>query len=231
MKKPVKEQIEATANAIMQLPRDSWSKEQAPKIAQSILDYAKSVDAKKRSEQTFVELNQLGIEMASLSDSATLRKELRGLGVAVFVVKTVHEQLRYDTTRLVVEKGKPFEILFENTDGMPHNLVVVEPNKHMEIGMAAQTMPPGEKDKKGRAYLPKNFKILEATKLLEAGEKEKLQMKAPDQEGEYEYVCTFPGHWMIMWGKLIVTKDVDAYLQANPTFTLPPPGMPAPAAH
>jgi hypothetical protein len=46
-------------------------------------------------------------------------------------------------------------------------------------------------------------------------------MTAPGKEGEYEYVCTFPGHWMLMWGKLIVTKDVDGYLQANPQT---PPG-------
>ena len=34
---------------------------------------------------------------------------------------------------------------------------------------------------------------------------------------------------MIMWGKVVVTKDVDAYLAANPNYTLPLPGMP-PAA-
>ena len=39
---------------------------------------------------------------------------------------------------------------------------------------------------------------------------------APAEPGDYEYVCTFPGHYVIMWGKLVVTKDVDAYLQANP---------------
>ena len=38
----------------------------------------------------------------------------------------------------------------------------------------------------------------------------------PKEPGEYEFVCTYPGHYLIMWGKLIVTKDVDAYLQANP---------------
>ena len=39
---------------------------------------------------------------------------------------------------------------------------------------------------------------------------------APKEEGEYEYVCTLPGHYVLMWGKLIVTKDVDAYLAAHP---------------
>jgi hypothetical protein len=28
-------------------------------------------------------------------------------------------------------------------------------------------------------------------------------------------VCTFPGHWTVMWGKLIVTDDIDAWLQGE----------------
>ena len=69
---------------------------------------------------------------------------------------------------------------------------------------------------------------MDGTKLLDAGQKETLKLTAPSTEGEYEYVCTFPGHWMIMWGKLIVTKDVDAYLQANPE---PGPTATASAGH
>lgn len=203
-------------DAINQLPRAAWDKSLADPLAKDILTFAKTVDAKKRSDQDFVELNQLGMEMATLAGNADVRKELRGLGVSVFVVKTVREQLKYDTARLVVEKGKPFEVVFENSDVMPHNFVIVEPGKHLEIGQAAMTMTPDIKDKQGRQYLPKGFTPIAASQLLEPGEKEKLQVKAPNQEGEYEYVCTFPGHAVIMWGKLVVTKDVEAYLAANP---------------
>jgi lysophospholipase L1-like esterase/glucose/arabinose dehydrogenase/azurin len=222
----------AATTAIMQLPRTAWDKEKAEAVAQSVLAYAKSVPADKRSEQSFVEVNQLGMEMASLAGNAALRKELRGLSVAVYVVKTVHEQLRFDTQRIVVEKGKPFEIIFENDDVMPHNLVVVGNEKHSAIGMAAQTMSPSEVDKQGRPFLPKGQTIVDATHLLNPGDRpQTLKLKAPDKEGEMEFVCTFPGHWMIMWGKIIVTKDVDAYLAANPKFELPMPGsLPAPAA-
>ncbi len=31
-------------------------------------------------------------------------------------------------------------------------------------------------------------------------------MKAPSKPGEYEFVCTFPGHAVLMWGTLSVTK-------------------------
>lgn len=219
----------AVAGAMRQLPRDSWDKARSVELAKAVLAYAKTVPANRRTEQDYVEISQLGMELASLGGAQDIRKELRSLGVAVFVVKTVREQLRFDTQRIVVEKGKPFEVIFENDDVMPHNLVIVDPGKHMEIGMAAQTMSPTDTDKQGRAYLPKGHRFYEATKLLEPGQKQRLQVKAPNREGEFEFVCTFPGHWMIMWGKLVVTRDVDAYLAANPTVTLPMPVVPPPA--
>ena len=148
--------------------------------------------------------------------AAAARKSLRDLSVAVYIVKTVREQLRYDTPRLVVEAGKPFEIIFVNDDVMPHNLLVVTPGAKAEIGTLSATMPPTP-DSNGRAYVPKSDKVLAATKLLEPDQRATLKMTAPAKPGDYEYVCTFPGHWTIMNGLLIVTNDVEAYLKANPT--------------
>jgi azurin len=178
------------------------------------------------------------MELASLlppADAARIRKELRSLGVSVFVVKTVREQMRYDTPRIVVEAGKPFEVIFENVDMMPHNFVLVQPGTRQAVAEAVQTMKPDHLDKDGRAYIPWDGKkldkrVLDATRLIEPGQKQTLKLTAPKNEGEYEYVCTFPGHWMIMSGKLIVTKDVDTYLQKNPEAPAPNlPGAPAAA--
>ena len=56
-------------------------------------------------------------------------------------------------------------------------------------------------------------------------------MTAPADEGEYEYVCTYPDHWQVMWGKLIVTKDIENYLRTHPDkpATTTPATKPAPA--
>jgi hypothetical protein len=59
--------------------------------------------------------------------------------------------------------------------------------------------------------------------MLQTGEKETLRLTAPSSEGECEYVCTFPGHYQVMRGQLIVTKDVEDYLRTNPEPVLPPP--------
>jgi len=132
----------------------------------------------------------------------------------VFVIKAVREQMRYDTTRLVVEAGKPFEIIFENLDMMPHNVVVVQPGAREEVGTQAQTMSP-KPDRQGRVYVPNNKKIIAASKLIEPGQKETLKLTAPEKPGDYDYVCTYPEHWKVMFGQLIVVADAEAILKAT----------------
>src|SRR2546421_175404 len=135
--------LSSAAGAVMELPRSSWNKDQAPALTQAIVDWAKAVPVSKRTDQEYVETVQVGMEMASLlspAESVRVRKSLLDLGVRVFAIKTVREQMRDDTTRIVVEAGQPFEIIFENTDMMPHNLVMVEPGARAEVGSAAQSM-------------------------------------------------------------------------------------------
>jgi azurin len=116
-----------------------------------------------------------------------------------------------------VEAGKPFEVIFINADAIPHNLVFVQPTTMQAVAEAVQTQAPDKLDSKGRSYVPENDpRILNATKMIEAGKSETLKMTAPTSEGTYQYVCTFPGHWSIMKGELIVTKDVKAYEAAHP---------------
>jgi azurin len=221
-----RELVTPAAQGIRILPRKSWPKEQAGVAAMAMVEWARTVPAAERTSQDYIETVQVASDLGGLlpaDKAAALRKELRELSVSVFVIKTVREQMRYDTPRLVVEAGKPFEIIIENADFMPHNLVVVKPNTREKIGNLSATMKPEELDGRGRAFVPGTPDILAATKLLEAGQKATLSLTAPNEEGDYEYVCTYPGHWMIMWGQLIVTKDVDGYLQTHPVANLPLP--------
>ncbi|MBE7539349.1 MAG: hypothetical protein HS122_13170 [Opitutaceae bacterium] len=130
----------------------------------------------------------------------------------MFTVRTVHEEMRYDTLRLVVEAGKPFKLTLENGDSMLHNLVIVKPGARERVSNAAVLMNPDQRDAQGRAYVPASSDIIAATRLLDAGESETITVTAPLEEGVYEYVCTFPGHWMLMWGQLIVTRQLNGPL-------------------
>jgi azurin/glucose/arabinose dehydrogenase len=213
------EQVPAAAKGISQLPRNAWSKELADPLAAALVAWARKVPVEGRTTQDYSEVVQVANELATLlppARAAAARKVLGELRVNVFVIKAVREQLKYDTKELVVEAGKPFEVIFENPDLMPHNIVFVQPGTLQAVATAVQTQAPDKLDRQGRAYVPDNDpRVWGASKLLEAGQKETLRLTAPAKEGIYEFVCTFPGHWAVMQGKLIVTRDVDAYLKAN----------------
>ncbi len=200
----------AAAKALLKFPKTAWDATLSKPVADSVLAYGKTVPATDRSKPEYVEIIAAAKEMAALqgADGKSTLTALKAISVDVFVVHTVHEQLRFDTTRIEVRAGRNFEIIFENDDVMPHNLVIIPPGKHMEVGAAAMTMTPDKLDKKGRAFMPATFEgqVLAATKLLEPGQKETIKMKAPSQPGDYEFVCTFPGHAVLMWGVLAVEK-------------------------
>ncbi len=105
-------------------------------MANALVAWAKTLPADARTSQEYAETVQFAGDLAGMLPSAeamTLRKELKELRVSVFVVRTVREQMRYDTPRLVVEAGKPFEIILENGDMMPHNLAVVKPGTRPKL--------------------------------------------------------------------------------------------------
>ena len=218
-------EVAAAAQGLRTVPRADWPKAEAGVAARALVAWAKQVPASGRTAQDYVETVQFAGDLAGTldpSDAAALRAELKAFRVPVFVIRTVREQLRFDTPRLVVEAGKSYEIIVENGDFMPHNLVVVKAGSREAIGNATATMKPDERDGRGRPYVPRgNASILAATQLLEAGQKETLKLTAPAVEGTQEFVCTFPGHFTLMWGTIVVTKDVDAYLAAHPDA---PPG-------
>ena len=222
------EEVPAAAQALRVLPPTVWPRERgsASSAALGLVAWAKTIPVNERTSQDYIETVQLAGDLAAslpAPPSADFQKDLRALRVPVFVIRTVREQMRYDTPRLVVTAGQPLEIRFENVDFMPHNLVLVRPGTREKIGLASAKMKPDELDDDGRAFVPESPDILAATKLIEPRQKTALKLTAPTEEGDYEYFCTYPGHYLIMWGQLIVTKNVDAYLQAHPQPALASP--------
>ncbi len=208
-------EVPAAANGINTLPQRNWNVPEAGRTAEALVSWAKTISADDRANAPYVRTVQIANELASYLPphrAAAVRHELSTLRVAVFAVSTVREQMRYDTTRIVVEAGNPFQIIFENDDFMPHNLAVVMPGTRQKLAAESAKMPPDQLDEEGRAFMPRSHDILAATRLLEPGQQTVLKLTAPRAPGEYEYFCTYPGHAEMMKGVLIVTQDVDAYL-------------------
>ncbi len=215
-------QATTAAQGIRSLPRASWTPEAAGSAARALIAWAGKTHTSERTSRDYVEAIQVADDLTGTlpaEESEALRKTLSGLRVATFIVRAVVEEMRFDTPRIVVQAGRPFEIIFENPDVMPHNLVIVKPDTRAKIGTEAMSLAPEFTDRQGRAWVTESTDIIAATKLIEPGRSETLKIPANAirTEGVYEYVCTFPGHWTVMFGQLVVTKNVDDYLKANPT--------------
>ena len=74
-------------------------------------------------------------------------------------------------------------------------------NKH---GLTQYEMAKDPEAAKSGQFIPKSDKIIIHTKMLKQGETETLRFKAPRKPGVYPYLCSFPGHWTIMKGNLVV---------------------------
>ncbi len=204
----------AAVASLQRIPRKIWPKEQAEALVASLVEFLQKVPVEQRTEPEVIAAFQFASDLAALLPPEAARvagKTLRSIGVSVFVVRTIIEQMLYDKTLIVVEAGKPVQIILINEDAMPHNLVVIAPGALEEVGGAAETMTP-EPDAQGRIHVPNSPKVLQATKMAEPGQQVKLSFTAPTEPGDYQYVCTFPGHWRRMVGTLAVVPDVEAYL-------------------
>lgn len=118
-------------------------------------------------------------------------------------INCVPERMMFDKNAFTVKAGQPVKLVLVNPDATQHNLVIVKPGAVEEVGMAGNEMA---KDPKGfsKGFIPESDKILHHTKLLEPDTAEVLRFKAPKKPGVYPYLCTFPGHWIIMKGEMTV---------------------------
>ena len=120
---------------------------------------------------------------------------------------TGNDTMQFDIKEFTVQAGAKVELTFKNIGKLPklamgHNLVIlkegVSPLKFGQkiMGMGASPTNP----------LPKESleEVIASTKLLGPGESEKLTFTAPKQEGLYQFLCSFPGHYAIMRGVMVV---------------------------
>ena len=121
----------------------------------------------------------------------------------VMRVQAVPNQMQFSPKALRVKAGAKVRIVFENPDLMMHNFVLVMPGSDEEVGNLADQLAT-KPDGLVKNYLPDSDKILHATKLVSPNGKAELAFEAPAKPGQYPYLCTFPGHWRIMRGILIV---------------------------
>jgi azurin len=86
---------------------------------------------------------------------------------------------------------------------MQHNFLLGASGTLDQIGAAADQLAQSP-NAIAQQYVPDIPQVLYSTKLVEPGQTLTFQFKAPAAQGDYPYVCTFPGHWRLMNGVLRV---------------------------
>jgi azurin len=111
--------------------------------------------------------------------------------------------LQFAQKTLRVKAGEGVALTVENPDSMPHNWVLVKVGSEEKVGDLANRMV-ALPDGYARHYVPESSDVICHTRLLEPGKQTTIYFNAPKEPGRYPYFCSFPGHWQIMRGTLIV---------------------------
>ena len=122
------------------------------------------------------------------------------------VTITGNDTMQFDKREFSVKSGEKVELEFKNIGKLPkiamgHNLVILKKGvsslkfgqKVMSLGASAtNALPEGSMED-----------VIAVTKLLGPGENETLTFTAPGP-GDYQFVCSFPGHFAMMRGIMMV---------------------------
>ncbi len=120
-------------------------------------------------------------------------------------LKAVKDIMQYDKKQFSVKAGKRITLVFDNPDGMQHNLLIIQPGTLEIVGKAADDMLRSN-EAYDKQYIPAIPEVLHYTPLVNPGESFTLEFTAPATPGDYPYVCTFPGHWRGMNGVMKVVE-------------------------
>ena len=132
---------------------------------------------------------------SSTKDQTIVEKEIE-------IILNSDDLMRFDKNMLVVQSGQKITLTLNHTGKMDksimgHNFVLLK--KDVDVTAFAEKAILA----KNNEYIPEGDEVIVYTKLLGGGESDTIIFDAPEK-GYYTYLCTFPGHWGLMKGKLIV---------------------------
>jgi azurin len=113
------------------------------------------------------------------------------------------KNLTFSTRVLKAKPGEAIKLTFINPDVVPHNWVLVKPDSLARVGDLANKLV-ADPEAFTRHYVPKTDDVICYTDIVSPQDQMSIYFKAPTTPGRYPYLCSFPGHWMVMNGELIV---------------------------
>lgn len=117
-------------------------------------------------------------------------------------------QMKFTVANIQARPGQTIRVKLTTVSDFPktamaHNFVL------LKSGVDATAVARAAARASDNAYIPKSHKdkIIAHTDLAGGGETVEVTFTVPEKPGEYEYICSFPGHFSGgMKGTLTVTK-------------------------
>ena len=146
-------------------------------------------------EKQLTDSNQVEVQDGEIENSTKewVEFEIRAVGNTM-------SDMKFDIENIQVNNDSWIRIILINEGeqiAMKHNIVFVNYGSRKEVATQALNAGPNMK------YVPNNVNVIASSDLAEPGETVILEFKAP-KKGNYEYVCTYPGHSESMRGYFIV---------------------------
>ena len=115
-----------------------------------------------------------------------------------------NDMMKYSKNKFTVGAGQKVKLELKNIGKLPkaamgHNIVILKKGIDVQ-GFCNEALKFPNED-----YFPKTKKneVIAKTKLLGPGESDIVYFEAPSK-GDYDFVCSFPGHFALMKGKMTV---------------------------
>ena len=113
------------------------------------------------------------------------------------------KNLMFDQTEIHLPAGQAVKLTFKNPDSVPHNWALLKPETLQKVGEQCNRLI-SDPQAAAQHYIPVSSDILAHTNVVEPYAEHTIYFLTPSEAGRYPYVCTFPGHWMVMNGVLVV---------------------------
>jgi azurin len=111
--------------------------------------------------------------------------------------------MRFDKELFKIKTGRKIVLIFKNTGApsstaMAHNVVI------LKNGTDIADFADAVHDAKNEQYVPSSVGslVIAHTKLVGGGDSDEVDFTI-SQPGVYDYICSFPGHWGTMQGKIV----------------------------
>jgi azurin len=157
-----------------------------------LISCGQSADNKNNSKESSTaesaETSVPGIEKLAFTDSVQLQ---------------ANDNMRFDKELFRVRAGKKISLIFKNTGAksaasMAHNVVI------LQSGVDMADFADIARNAKTEQYVPSSLDslMIAHTRLVSGGDSDQVEFICP-KPGIYDFICSFPGHWGTMQGKIV----------------------------